>query len=503
MSLWESLKKPFISSKELDNSTIQTSQDRVDIDLTTDDVHIPYPKKASYFWNEKTVKYENAQKESNRIKEYRRIAKVPEVSSGIDEIVSECITKGVKNTVKPELEFIDGSTSSDSIKKAYLEAWDKVLELVQFESKGRDLFEKWYTEGRLVSESIYEKDKISKGIQKVVILSPLNFFQYRDEEDDNKLKYKYLDDSFKFFSSKNDETYDDNQITFIKSGLQDETYTFNVGYLDYILKTVNNINTIEDSLVIYRFLRSVEKRIWNIPVTRLAKSKAESYITKVMNTIKYDKLFNKSTGEIKNTTSMESIVDDWVFPVKNGEKIEVDTIQGDTAFINELNDHDLFLKKLYIGMKIPVNRLDETSTLDFSGEDVIKQELKFGKHTDKLLSQFQEFLLDLLKKEMLSTNQATIDEWIDIRKEITIDWKKDNQTLKKVQSNILVDKATAMNEIENTGVIGKSISYTTVLKTIWDMSDDDIEAEIKLIEEEKKRFKFLDKNENENEDEVM
>lgn len=487
--IWEALKKPFITSVELENSSLQTSEDKIDISLNSEDIDLPSPKKYRAKYNEQTVKYELAQKESLKIQEYRRISKIPEVSSGIDEIVSECITKGLNNTVKPTLEFGDNSKLSDSVKKVYVEAWDKILDLLDFDNKGYDLFEKWYVEGRLVAESVYDEDSTNKGIKSVMILSPLNFTKIKN--DDDEYVWKYVDDSFKFFSSKDKDEYDSAQITVAYSGLKDETYKYNVGYLDYILKTVNNMNTIEDSLVIYRFLRSVEKRIWNIPISRLGKSKAENYLNKVMTNIRSDKLFNKNTGEIKNSASMEAIVDDYVFPVKNNEKVEVDTISGDTSFISELNDHELFLKKTYIGLKIPVNRLDESSTLDFSGEDIVKQELKFSKHTDRLLSSFAQFPIDLLKKELLATNKVSIEEWVEARKHLKVDFNRDNQVIKKINSTMLVDKATAMNEVENSDVIGKSISYTTVLKTIWDMSDDEIEEEMKLIEEEKKKFKFL------------
>lgn len=491
--LWEVLKKPFATSIELENSSLQTSEDKIDMALNVDDIDLPFPKRSRARYSEETVKYDNIKKVSNRIKEYRRISKIPEVSSGIDEIVSECITKGLSNTIKPTLEFSDECDLSDSVKKVYQEAWREVLDLLDFDKKGYDLFEKWYVEGRLVAESVYKDNTVGQGIQKVVILSPLNFTKVFNAE--NKEVYKYVDDSFKFFSKNNENEYDDSQITISVSGLKSEDYKFDVGYLDYILKTVNNMNTIEDSLVIYRFLRSVEKRIWNVPISRLGKSKAESYLTKVMSNIRNDKVFNKTTGEIKNSASVEAIIDDYVFPVKNGEKVEVDTINGDTSFINDLSDHELFLKKTYIGLKIPVNRLDETSTLDFSGEDVIKQELKFSKHTDRLLTAFGHFPMDILKKQLLATKKVSIDEWVKARKYMKIDWNRDNQVIKKINSSTLVDRANAMNEVENTDVIGKTISYTTVLKTIWDMTDDDIEKEAKLIEEEKKKFKFLAKEE--------
>lgn len=496
--LWEVLKKPFATSVELENSTLQTSEDKIDMALNNNDIDLPYPKRSRARYSEQVVKYDEAKKISLRIKDYRRISKIPEVSSGIDEIVSECITKGINKTVKPTLEFGEDSGISDAVKNTYSEAWDVILDLIDFDKKGYDLFEKWYIEGRLVAECVYEENSTSKGIQKVVILSPLNFTKIMNDED--KEVYKYVDDSFKFFSRNNENEYDPAQITLSVSGLKDEDYKYDVGYLDYILKTVNNMNTIEDSLVIYRFLRSVEKRIWNVPISRLGKSKAESYLTKVMNNIRNDKVFNKTTGEMKNSASVEAIVDDYVFPVKNDEKVTVDTISGDTSFINDLSDHELFLKKTYIGLKIPVNRLDETSTLDFSGEDVIKQELKFIKHTDRLLSSFGDFLLDLLKKQLIATKKVSIEEWIKARKNLKIDWNRDNQIIKKINSSTLVDRANAMNEVENADVIGKTISYTTVLKTIWDMSDDDIDDEIKLIEEEKKRFKFLSDEEQEEED---
>lgn len=494
MNIFEEMKNKFVSSIPFINSTVQTEEDNIDLDLSDKDVVLPNPKKSKPIWKSDAVKYDKAFKETSRIKEYRRISKVPEVSSAIDEIVSECITKELKKTVKPELEWKDESNKKDAVKKVYNDAWDRVLELIKFESKGRDLFEKWYIEGRLIAESIYEEDKENKGIQKIVILSPLKFMEYRDEDNDNELKYRYVNETFKSF--KDDiNIYNDSQITFTKSNLYDEDYEFEVGYLDYILKTVNNMQTIEDSLVMYRYLRSIEKRIWKVPVGKMGKTKADSYITKVMNSIRNDKLFDKKTGKIKNSSTMESIVDDWVFPTKNGEGVEVDTISGDTSFITDLNDHDLFLKKTYIGMKIPVNRLDETSTLDFSGEDIIKQELKFNKHTDRLVGSFGEFLLDILKKELLSTKKVTIEEWIETRKDIIINWNKDNQVLKKVKSQMLVDRATALSEVEDSEIIGKVVSYTTALKIIFDMNDDDIKEELKLIEKEKKTFKFLNDGE--------
>lgn len=501
MNIFEVLAKPFMKDNTNNNTTVQTDIEKQDIII---DDSIPDPKSNKNNYQRDTYVYDKVERETSRIKSYRELTIVPEVSSGIDEIINEAITKGLEETIKPKLYFNEDNKQSDIVKKTYIDAFDYTLKLLDFENRGYELFYKWFVDSKLIGELIYEKNNTSKGIQAINIISPL-YLAYIYDDRDGKYYYKYVDEKFKYIKDE-DEFYDREQIVCTNSGLKSADYTYDIGYLEYTLKAVNNMKSIEDSLVIYRYLRAGDKRIWNIPIGKLAKSKAENFITKVMNTIKFNKQYDRETGEIINSTSVESIVDDWVFPNKNGEKIEVDTLSGDTAFLSDLNDHELFLKKLYIALKLPVNRLSDTSTLDFSGEDIIQQELKFIKHIKKLRNKFQQFLLDITKMQLISTNKITQKEWNETKNEFKILWNDDNNILEKVLMKNYVEKVTAMSELEASGILGKYVSHTNSFKTVFGYSDEDIKEERKQIEKDKKIFSepvepdFEDEDEDEDEE---
>ncbi len=482
MNLLEVLKKPFLKDYTVNNTTVQTNDDKRDLII---DDSIPFPQTNRYKYERNKFVFDKTERETSRIKQYRELTIYPEVSSAIDEIVNEAITKSLDETIKPDLQFSEKSKQSDSIKKTYSDAFEHTLQLLDFENRGYDLFYKWYVDSRLIAELVYDEKNTNKGVLGINIISPLYLTKIYDEEN-KKNYYKYVDENFNI--TKGDDYYDSEQIIYTNSGLKSTDYMYDIGYLEYALKTVNNMKSIEDSLVIYRYLRGGDRRIWNVPIGKLAKSKAENFITKVMNTIRFNKQYDRETGEIINSTSVESIVDDWVFPNKNGEKIEVDTLSGDTSFLSDLSDHDLFLKKLYIAMKLPINRLSDTSSLDFSGEDIIQAELKFVKHIKKLRNKFQQFLLDITKIHLISTNKITEKEWKDIKNEFKIIWNDDNNILDKIKMKNYVEKVSAMTELEGSGLLGKYISNTNAFKTIFSYTDEEMKEERKQIEKDKKLY---------------
>src|SRR5690606_28799234 len=57
---------------------------------------------------------------------------------------------------------------------------------------------------------------------------------------------------------------DTNQVTYIHSGLWDETKSFRIPYIEAARKPLKQLNLIEDSIVIYRLVRAPERLVFKV-----------------------------------------------------------------------------------------------------------------------------------------------------------------------------------------------------------------------------------------------
>ncbi len=493
--LFESLKKPFLTNPAVvDDTTITTAEDYVE--KTLGDVDVEFPKDYT-FGKRKLTEREKMSLEERAdayIRQYRLIESLPEVSSGIDEIVNEAINVDIDGSVIPDITFDDHTNIKDNTKKAVQEEWTNVMKILDFKDSADELFRKWYVDGKLICEVVYKDNTTKEGIQTVLQLSPFGFRKRQDPKD-GKSYYMYQEQRGVTGASKagRKDYYDPEQIVISTSGLKQNNV--DIGYLFSAIKPTNNMSMIEDSFVIYRLLRAVETRIWNVNVGKMPKNKAESYLNKVIGQIKSELAYNPTTGEFDGRASMSSLINDYVFPSRgNGESTSVSTIGGDTSFVDNAEDHKLFLKKLYIALKIPVTRLDaDSSTMDFTSTDILRAEMKFTKFVNKLRRKFSQFLLDILKLQMISKGLIDEKEWQEIKSAIIVKWNSQNEIIELAQIENFKKKTETIVELEANGILGKFMSYQTAMKEVMGMTPEQFEEEKKLIEKEKTDGYFFQK----------
>ena len=75
------------------------------------------------------------------IKRYRNISQQPECDSAIEDIVSEAIAANELDA--PISVSLDGLNVSSNVKKRIKQEFDRVLQLLQFQEKGHDIFRRW------------------------------------------------------------------------------------------------------------------------------------------------------------------------------------------------------------------------------------------------------------------------------------------------------------------------------------------------------------------------
>ena len=86
---------------------------------------------------------------------------------------------------------------------------------------------------------------------------------------------------------------------------------------------------IEDSLVIYRLLRSSERRVFYIDVGNLPKQKAEQYLQDVMRRYRNRMAYSTSDGTIRDDKKFMSVMDDFFLPRREGGRgTQLDIVPG-------------------------------------------------------------------------------------------------------------------------------------------------------------------------------
>jgi hypothetical protein len=92
--------------------------------------------------------------EIDLIRRYRDIAQQPECDSAIEDISNESIVSDERD--KSVSLSLDRLEVSPNIKKKMRDEFDEVLRLLDFDSKGHDIFRRWYVDGRIYYHKIID-----------------------------------------------------------------------------------------------------------------------------------------------------------------------------------------------------------------------------------------------------------------------------------------------------------------------------------------------------------
>lgn len=432
------------------------------------------------------------------VKLYRNAALNFEVENAVDEIVNEAIVMDEDAIVEINLDNVD---LSEATKKKVKEEFKTILQLLDFNNAGDEIFRKWYVDGRIYYQNIVNPKRIKEGIKKLKLLSPLDIARYKDKETKKKFFVWRMDEEekarrqtlFAGFMAQDDAgnkiwKVPAMLITFAPSGITDPQESYYISHIHKVLKPLNQLKLIEDSAIIYRLTRAPERRVFNIDVGRLGKKKAEAYVKKIIRKFKNKITYDSGTGELSQKRNTMTLLEDFYFP-KNaeGKGTTVDVMQSG-SLVDKIEDLQYFKKKLYKSLKVPTSRIDIEDKPMFdigrSGE-ISREDLKFTKFVNKLRSKIAKYLfLDILRKQLIFKNIMSANEWEEIKNDIYFDWTSDSYITQLKEDEILtgrVELAEAVDEF-----IGKYFSKTFVRKNILRQSDDDIKRIDEEIAEEEK-----------------
>ena len=425
------------------------------------------------------------------IRQYRGVAMHPEVDAAIEDIVNEAVTiedKGL--SVKLVLDDVE---ASDKIKKEIQLEFDTVLNMLKFNDLGHDIFRRFYVDGRMYHHLVVNESNLKAGIQEI---RPIDATKIRKVKEVKTKKdpltgakiVEKVDEHF-IYQEKPGETVNGIKLTpdsvsYVTSGLLDESRKKVVSYLHKALKPINQLRMMEDSLVIYRLARAPERRIFYIDVGNMPKGKSEEYMKGIMTRYRNKLVYDANTGKLKDDRKHMSMLEDFWLPRREGGRgTEISTLPGGEN-LGQIDDIIYFQKRLYRSLNVPSSRLEQEQATGLLGRstEINRDELKFQKFIDRLRRRFSALFLEILRKQLVLKGTITNEDWDAWRNEMIVDYVSDNHFAELRNAELVRERLQTLDMTQQ--YVGEFYSKEWVFKNVLNLSDDEMEEMKKQMKQE-------------------
>ena len=446
--------------------------------------------------------------EAELINKYREIALIPDVDQAVNEIVNEAISVTEVDVVKIDL---DDVPATDQVKEAIQDAFDEVLDLLEFNHKGYYIFQRWYVDGRLNYHAIIDEtseETVRKGIQELRYVDPRKIRKIREVEKTQvnkpgvgmipvvKVKAEYYMYNESGFNTAATQAANMGQpataglkiatdaIVNITSGVSDASGTLILSYLHKAIKPVNVLRAVEDACVIYRLVRAPERRVWYIDVGNLPKAKAEQYVKSLMDSHKNKLTYDATSGAYVDQRKYLTMLDDYWLPRREGGKgTEVETLPSGEN-LGQMEDVEYFQRKLYQALNVPITRMTPGDAFTIGrATEITRDEVAFGKFITRLRTRFGGMFTKILEKQCVLKGVMSVEDWQKIASRIKYDFANDNYFLEMKEAEVMMSRMDLLERIAPW--VGRYYSNAFVEHNVLRKNDEEIAIEQEKIEEEK------------------
>jgi len=435
-----------------------------------------------------------AKTEADLIRRYREISLHPECDLAIEDIVNEAI---VANENKEAVRVnVNNLPYGKDVRRKIEDEFKEVLRLMNFNTKGHDIFRRWYVDGRIFYQKIIDRNATTKGITELKYLDPRKIKRIREVRKkrpegvtgpnmltvvDEFVEYYLFNEKGVINSTSGGIKIAPDTIAYCPSGLVDQTKNMVLSYMHKAIKPVNQLRMIEDATVIYRIARAPERRIFKIDVGNLPKVKAEQYLRDVMARYRNKLVYDASTGEIRDDRNYMSMLEDFWLPSREGGRgTDISTLPGGQN-LGEIADIEYFRSKLYRSLNVPVSRLESNSGFNLGrASEITRDELKFTKFVQRLRKKFTELFNDILRTQLILKGIINEEDWQSVRDSITYDFLQDGHFAELKNTELMRERLQLANEMRD--YIGKFYSVEYVRKNILKQNEreiEDIDSQIK------------------------
>lgn len=450
-----------------------------------------------------------ATNKTDRLQQYRAIARYTECDWCLDEIADEFIHED-ENGNFINLNLPDGKENLNQTRKDILqEQFKKYINLFKLRDEGYNIIKRFLIEGELAWENIIDPKQPELGIRGVKFL-PAEYYETLVDTKTNRpvgilfdtekfakdiseiLSNNYLGSAQIFnkispslvaFSFNKDTCIPMmySQLTYINSGEMSHDGFIYYPIIEKSRQAYHQLALLQEAAVILRVTRAPERLLFNVSTGRMADANAHEYVRNFANSLKAKKVAkNDGTNDIASVYNPVSMLESYVFGKSaDSEGTSVESV-GSSADYEQLGDIEYFLRRFMKQFKVPFSRYKTPENSPPTPDQLNYEEHSFL----RMIVRFQRRFADGFKKGFI-THLKLRDIWDKYELEdddIDVSFVKPSMyELFEIQQ-ILEAK---MNIYKSSLGDDKEISKISGMKKYLGFTDDEIKANFENIIREK------------------
>jgi hypothetical protein len=221
---------------------------------------------------------------------------------------------------------------------------------------------------------------------------------------------------------------------------------------------------IEDAMLVYRIVRSPERRVFYIDVGNVAPADIESFMEQIKTRLRRTQVVDPTTGRVDLRYNPLSVDEDYFIPTRGDKSSKIETLAGG-QFTGDIDDVQYIQNKLFAALKIPKSYLGYEGEIG-SKATLAQQDVRFARTIERI----QKIIISELNKIAIIHLFLLGYSGEDL---VDFEIKMANPSSIALQQKLELWRTKF--EIAGTATEGM-LDRKTVYKKIFDLSDDEIEA---------------------------
>jgi len=220
--------------------------------------------------------------------------------------------------------------------------------------------------------------------------------------------------------------------------------------LEPAMKPYNQLNTIEDSVVMYRVLWGSEKLVLKVDVSGMTKATAEKFMKDQAKMFSRRLDYNSMTGEVTNFGTSPGLTEHFIIGVGNGRTgSSIERMQGG-AELGNIDDLKFFKRNLVNSLMVPPGRItalagDSQNYSQGKIGEVTQAEVSFARLVQRYQTPFETILIRLFV--MVLNTDNTIDDSIKLQEFYTVRFRKSNGFQNFIDSEVWTTKLAVFDSM--------------------------------------------------------
>jgi len=143
---------------------------------------------------------------------------------------------------------------------------------------------------------------------------------------------------------------------------------------------------IEDAMLVYRIVRSPERRVFHIEVGNTPPEQIDTFMEQVKTQLKRNTITDPETGRVDLRYNPLSVEEDYILPKRGEQKSDISTLAGG-QFTGDIEDVQYIQSKMFAAIKIPRAYLGYEDQLG-SKATLAQEDVRFSKTIERIQSLF-------------------------------------------------------------------------------------------------------------------